>query len=430
MSRPWAYPLLLALPFVAGVAALQGLTVEIDTFHGSDVRIYHLPTIEQFSERLDLGDYPAAQTPLFHLLFAAWGKLVGLEELWRLRLLNVVISYSAVLVLFRLLLRRGLDATPAAALSLLLAVSPYYLGASFTLLTDNLAILFGLLALDRFDRFDERAAGADFALGCLAMAAAVLTRQSFLWLALVAAVFLLRSPLPPGPKALGAGLVGLALAPLAILVAVWDGLVPPGSDPASCGLCDDRDPLTLRTLAFTVALFGVYAAIVTGPSLARRARSLRSRTVRVALRLGGRELPPRSIAIALAAGAVVLLISPLAYKPLSAETPGDAGWLWKVSDRLPELLGSSLLFWALVPMGAAALYLLARREGGLSLPVVFFGAFLLASLPVGLTYQKYFDPLALIAVALMARDRDLDRPVDYAAVGAAGAAFVAYAVSF
>ena len=73
---------------------LQGLTVEIDTFHGSDARVYQLPTILQLSERLDLSDYPSAQTPLFHLLTAGWGKLVGFE-LWKLRLLNVAFSYGA-----------------------------------------------------------------------------------------------------------------------------------------------------------------------------------------------------------------------------------------------------------------------------------------------------------------------------------------------
>src|SRR5215210_5725757 len=149
--RRFLYPLLLAAPFVIGVAVLKGLTVEIDTFHGSDARIYHLPTILQFADRLDFESYPAAQTPLYHLLFAGWGKVVGFE-LWRLRLLNVAISYGAVLVLFRLLRRRGLPDLQSFVLALLLALSPYYLGASFTLLTDNLALLFGLLALDRLDR--------------------------------------------------------------------------------------------------------------------------------------------------------------------------------------------------------------------------------------------------------------------------------------
>ena len=35
----WLAPALLALPFLIGIAVLQGLTVEIDTFHGSDARV-------------------------------------------------------------------------------------------------------------------------------------------------------------------------------------------------------------------------------------------------------------------------------------------------------------------------------------------------------------------------------------------------------
>src|SRR4051812_46285669 len=91
----WLAPLLLAVPFLVGIAALRGVTVEIQTFHGSDARVYHLPTILQFRHQLpgvSLHTYPAAQTPLFHLLFALYGKVVGFE-LWKLRLLNVVVSY-------------------------------------------------------------------------------------------------------------------------------------------------------------------------------------------------------------------------------------------------------------------------------------------------------------------------------------------------
>ena len=94
----------------------------------------------------------------------------------------------------------------------------------------------------------------------------MLTRQSFLWLALVAGVFLvLRERRAPARLLAGAALLALALAPLAALAIEWNGLVPPSADPASCGLCTDqpgvgRDALTLRTVGFTVALLGLYAA--------------------------------------------------------------------------------------------------------------------------------------------------------------------------
>ena len=419
----WLFPALLAVPFLVGVAVLRGLTVEIDTFHGSDARVYQLPTILQLSGRLDFSSYPSAQTPLYHLLTAAWGELVGFE-LWKLRLLNVVFSYGAALALLRLL-RRATPLQPwqAFALTLVFALSPYFFGASFTLLTDNLAILFALLALERIHRFASDASLATFGLACVWIAGAVLTRQSFLWLVLVAAWFLVREAAPLRRKAAGAALLALALAPLAALVAEWGGLVPPSADPASCGLCTDRpgvgrDALTLRTVGFTVALLGAYGAVVFGPGLLRRARSWRG-------------LPrPSALALGVAAGVLLLAISPLAYQPIVPGQAGDAGYLWKISDRLPVVLGSSLVFWLLVPLGCVAALLLVRRAGPGSLPAIYLAAFLIAALPVRLVYQKYFDPFVLLALALLARPPDLRARWDCVGLAVLCVAFVAYAISF
>jgi 4-amino-4-deoxy-L-arabinose transferase-like glycosyltransferase len=461
-ARRFTYPLLLALPFLAGIALLKGLTVEIDTFHGSDAGIYHLPTILQFSRHLDFGSYPAAQTPLYHVLFAGYGKVVGFD-LWKLRLLNVVVSYAAILAVYGLLLRR-LERPQAFALSLLIALSPYVLGPSFTLLTDNLALLFGVLALWCFDlargslarpaaapgATGPRHHGSDarrapavralayarrplvaFVLGCLAMGAAVLTRQAFLWLALVAAWALLRGQFSLRQRAVGLIAGALALAPFAALVVDWGGLVPPGSDPASCGLCSDsagagHDALTLRTLGFALAAFGLYAAVIFGPILARRLHPGRAADGAPPAAL----LPPPAVVVApLLAGLALLLISPLAYVAPVPGQPADAGYLWRVAEHAPELAGSAVLFWVLVPLGAFALALLARRSRIDSLPTVWFAAFLLAALPVRLVYQKYFDPFALVALALFAKPPDLRRPLDYAGIGVLGVAFVVYALT-
>jgi hypothetical protein len=418
----WLFPILLALPFLIGIAVLKGLTVEIDTFHGSDARVYQLPTILQLSERLDFSGYPSAQTPLYHLLTAGWGKLVGFD-LWKLRLLNVAFSYGAALALLRLLRRATpLEPWQAFALTLLFTLSPYFFGASFTLLTDNLAILFALLALERVDRFRSDASLLTFGVACLCIAGAVLTRQSFLWLVPLAAWFLLRSPAPVERRLAGAALLALALAPLAALVVDWGGLVPPTADPASCGLCTDRpgvgrDALTLRTVGFTVALLGAYAAFIFGPRLLRRGRPLQA-------------VPGGAIAGAVGAGILLLAISPLVYEPIVPGQAGDAGYLWKISDRLPVVLGSSLVFWLLVPFGCLAVILLVRRAGPESLPAVYLAAFLIAALPVRLVYQKYFDPFALLALALLARPPDLRGRWDYAGIALLCAVFVAYAISF
>jgi hypothetical protein len=71
-----------------------------------------------------------------------------------------------------------------------------------------------------------------------------------------------------------------------------------------------------------------------------------------------------------------------------------------------------------------------RRAGPWSLPAVAFGMFLLAALPVRLVYQKYFDPMALVTLALLARPPDLRTRRDYAGAAVLCVAFVAYAISF
>ncbi|MBD0280969.1 MAG: hypothetical protein ICV69_02060 [Thermoleophilaceae bacterium] len=460
----WLFPVLLAIPFLVGIAVLKGLTVEIDTFHGSDARVYQLPTILQLSERLDFSSYPSAQTPLYHLLTVAWGELVGFE-LWKLRLLNVAFSYGAALALLRLLRRATpLEPWQAFALTVVFVLSPYFFGASFTLLTDNLAILFALLALERIDRFRGDGSLVTFATACLWIAGAVLTRQAFLWLVLVAAWFLARSPAPLPRRGAAAALLGVALVPLAALVVEWGGLVPPSADPASCGLCTDRpgvgrDALTLRTVGFTVAVLGAYAACIFGPGLARRAlawrtpggstrssvtaggaaRSSGARCGRPAagrgdlaglLRSGAASPVGVQLAIAVAVGILLLAVSPLAYQPIVPGQAGDAGYLWKISARAPVALGSSLVFWLLVPLGCVAALLLVRRAGFGSLPAVYLAAFLIAALPVRLVYQKYFDPFVLLALGLFARPPDLRARWDYAGVAVVCVASVGYAISF
>jgi hypothetical protein len=434
----WLQRGLLALPFLVGIAVLQGLTVEIDTFHGTDARVYQLPTILQFSERLDFSDYPSAQTPLYHVLTAWWGELVGFE-FWKLRLLNVLFSYGMALALLRLLRRATpLQSWQAFALTLLFVLSPYVLGVSFTLLTDNLALLFALVALERIHAYSRGAGLAAFAVACLAIAAALLTRQAFIWLVPLAAIFLLREDLrAPARLLAGAAMLALALVPLGLLALEWNGLVPPSADPASCGLCDDRqglarESLTLRTVGFTVALAGAYGALVFGPGLVRRLRLLRSSMfARAYVGITGRADAVRTgVAIAVGAGVLLLAISPLLYRPISPQQAGDAGYLWQLSDRFPELFGSSLLFWLLVPLGCVVLYLLVARAGVWSLPAVYLACFLLAALPVRLVYQKYFDPFVLLALALLARPPDLRTRWDYAGVAVLYVAFVAYAFSF
>lgn len=396
--------LLLALPFLAGAIGLRGLTQTMPTFHAGDELVYHLPTIRLFAEQLwtpDLVHYPAAQTPLFHLLVAAWSRVVGFE-LWRLRVMEVLISYGAALVLYRLLRRHaGLGMAGAVLLAALFACSPYVFGQSFILVTDNLALLLTLVAIERLLAFARGDGLAAFAVACGAIALALLTRQSVAWLGLLAfAVLALHVPRERRTLAGGLALLALAALPLLALVLAWHGLVPVGSDPTSCGLCGagagragGEGGSPLRAPLYAIAIAAVYGTLLHGPALWDE------------LRRGGadrRRLPFAAAAIGLAAVLVV---------PLASHT-GDEGWIWRLARSGPEPLGTGWPFWALVPLGCAVLAMVARRCGARSLPVLMLGCFLLAQLATRLAYQKYFDPFVLLALLLALRPEQLrDRRV-------------------
>jgi hypothetical protein len=414
--------LLLALPFLAGVIGLRGLTRLMPTFHAGDEVNYHLPTIAKFAHELpgvDLVHYPAAQTPLFHLLVAAWGEVVGLE-LWRLRIVEVLISYGVALVLYRLLRRHaGLTLWPAVLLAALFACSPYVFGQSFILVTDNLALLLGLVAIERLLAFDRGGGLRAFAVACGAIGLAVLTRQSSGWLAVLAfLVLVLHEPRDTRVVASGIGLLGLTLVPFGLLVLSWRGLVPPTADPASCGLCSPAEgrlgwagDSRLRAPLYAIAIAGVYGTLLHGPALWDELRSGGMRRWRLPL-------------LAAVSGAGVLLAAPLAYHT------GDEGWIWRIARSGPQPLGTAWPFWLLVPLGCAVLAMVARRCGPRSLPVLLLGCFLVAQLATRLAYQKYFDPIVLLALLLALRPEQLrDRRV-LAGVGAIALLSAGFVLAF
>ena len=247
MTRRLAYPALLALPFLVGRGGLEG--ADCRDRHLSRHRRRRSTTCRRSSTSpsgLDFERYPAAQTPLFHVLFAGWGKVVGFE-LWRLRLLEVVISYAARARAVpharasRPGGRGGMRARAAAgALSLLPGrvihaahrqpghpVRPAGARPPGSLRRERVDAGAG----PRLPR--DRGGGAD---------RASRSPGSCSWPPSTS----LRSPWPPGRKAAGGALLAVALAPFAALVIDWGGLVPPGSDPASCGVCGDRTRMRAR----------------------------------------------------------------------------------------------------------------------------------------------------------------------------------------
>jgi hypothetical protein len=428
LDSRWLVPVVLAVPFVVMVAALRGLTVTLPIFHSTDEGNYIYPTIRQFARQLpfpDLGHYVAAQTPLFPLLEAYLGKLIG-YALWEMRFVEVVISYLLALAVYVLLERRlGLRRLQALALSVLFVLSPYVFGTSFRAITDNLATLFIVLAIERFERFRESKRAGPFLVGCCALAAATLTRQSAAFMLAVAGLYALWVGLPLLRRA--ELLVGVAISaiPVGLLFLDWHGLVPPGGDPSSCALCaPGRDAgatqgaLVVQTPELALATFGLYGVVLFAPTLLEAAWASRgtSRSQTVAAL--------RAPAVGLVLGAVLLLAFPA--------RPGvhAAGLLWNAAKRLPVPLGSSLLFWVLVPLAGAILGWRWRVGPRRWLLFAFFATFLVGALAIRYPWQKYVDPFALLALFFTVRRDELVSLRELAGAAVLGLAFIAYAASF
>lgn len=376
----WQPLLILLLPWLAVAAAFDWMVLTFPTFHGSDETLYHFPIIERFFAELplpDVRDYASATGPLFHILFAMAAKVVGLD-LPALRLVNIGVSLLAVFVFYGIVARltyRG----EALLLALLFGLSPYFFGAGFLVLTDNLAILFALLAVRSLYKAWDEPKPVHWAAFCFWVGVAVLTRQLYVWLALGAmlAMFMQREPLA---RIVGrTAALGLAGLPLAALVLVWGGLTPPTFQEHHVA----SESITPRAGVFGVAVFGLYWLALFPDRFIDSLGRLKQQ----------RYLPLAGILLATVA---ILLLVP------TTPQGDDNGILWRLSRMAPEVAGSRNVFWLLVPVGLLFLWNAARsqdkRVAGTMLLAL---AFLICNLPNAKVFEKYYDPLIIVLVIMI-----------------------------
>ena len=390
---------LLSLPFLIMILALHGLKDIYQTFHYTDEPEYHYPIILDFMRtfpRANLADYNSATTPLFHLM-AAWFGVIINSSLPALRLINVVATWLFAGVVF-LMANRVLrtDYWTSVLLALTISLAPYIFGTSFILLTDNLALLFAISTLYFAFRYMDSQNKDHLILAALFAAAAVLTRQLYLWLMptiFVVWVLSLRRNSSRNPTGILALLL-LSAVPYGLLVVLWGGLNPPRFSA--------MHQWNLRAFGILAACIGTYGA----PFVIATISQWRQRF----------GYGPFFLMIA-AATAVTLLVAPLHNIPYDPNCAGQLlpmcfptdGYMWKISSKLPNVAGSSLLFWILVPFGYATL--LCAWSSGRSatlqadrfylIPVVIFVTYAAISTANTSPYQKYYDFAALIICMLI-----------------------------
>ena len=338
-------------------------------------------------------------------------------------LVEVAISYVLALVVYYLLRRRlELERLAALSLALLFLLSPYVFGTSFRVITDNLATLFIVVAVERFERSRQTRSVVAFLVGCVALAAAMLTRQSTAFMLAVGGLYALRAGSTLLRRAELAGAVALTVIPVGLLFLSWHGIRAARRRPELvCAV--RRRPRRRRTRGGarrpdTRADAGDVRPLLRGAVRAgtdrRGARRQRLAACAAHTRAGpagGRGAGRRG--------------SPTRL-PRRARTH-TAGLLWNAAARLPNIAGSSLLFWGLVPAACALLGWRALVAPHRWLLFAFFASFLLGALAIRYPWQKYVDPFALLAIFFTVRREDFTTARSLAGAGVLAMAFIAYA---
>jgi len=404
---------LLALPFAAAVAWTHGLSRPFPGLQAG-AEALHWEVVRAVVECWPLpalSGYGTWSGPLVDWLIATLSLPLG-SSLVAARLVVCGFSWATCAVAYVIFRDRlGARATDALGLALLLAVSPFFLGQSLRVLTDNPAWFFVFLALERLLAYTSRPALGRYAAYAACVAAASLMRHISVWLLLPGLVALFSTRGTRGHRLGGLGLLVAAVTPLAALLAYWGGPLPPAPGGVSAGVTLATD-YRLRNLLLSVAVAGWYALFLLPSSEMvvwwRRARIDRRWTLALAA-------PAAAALLALLAGALGVVTS---YLGLVSRLP------------LPLVKGAGLLWWILVPAGATAVTGLALTRSATPRDRVLVAALLGVLVSAAANprwYQRYVDaPLLLLlaglAVAATAGLTRLDRERwALAAVAAAGA---------
>ena len=219
LHASWVWHLVFALPFLVVFATTRFNY----PMHGDEATFY--PITLQFSAhalpQLELlRSYEQVQTPLMFFAFGLVGRAVGFD-LWKLRMGVALLSYLTLLLFFRLCLARchGLKPWLPIYATCVLALSPYYLGASFYYYTDIPCLFAMMLALSLY------LSGRPLA-GAIAAGVALLIRQYSVFLP---AAYLVTSMMKGRSVWRGlrqGALLSLPFAMVLPLIVLWRGFSP------------------------------------------------------------------------------------------------------------------------------------------------------------------------------------------------------------
>ncbi|MDB5301275.1 MAG: hypothetical protein JWO87_2938 [Phycisphaerales bacterium] len=370
-----------------------------------DEQTYHLPTIRQFQHQwphIDFSDYASATTPGYHLAIAMAGRALHAGPA-TLRWIGAAFTIG---LLATLAIAVGRRAGPGTTIVLCLPVvcSLYVLSSGVWLLPDNAGWwgVLGVLLIALRPRVDRWT----YWLGGTAVLALVMVRQIDLWVAapLCAAAWLgeasprgaaLIEPSRGGVRRLISMLLALvpALAALGYFFQLWHGMAPPQQQ----RLVGGGNPAAPATALAVIGGFGLFYAGYVWSGMTQNV----GRTVGWAL-------------AGAACGALVGVLPCTVYD----EVAGRFSGVWNLARHLPYVCGRSPLLVALSIIGGAvvAIWLAALPVRDRIICAVAAVAFLVAQAAGHYAFQRYYEPLVLMAAAVTVV-RVKESPVRWAPLG-------------
>jgi len=343
---------------------------------------YHYPAIRHFLAGGGFTDYSSATTPGFHLLLAAVARLCDSELALKLA------GFCITAVLIALLTLRVARLVPDRSLTVILILpllfSIYFLPSGVWLLPDNLAWLSVLCTLVLAQDF--RDTGPWYLLVCTTLVAAVLVRQSNIWLCAVpGAVAIASAQATSLPRRLSrvASTAVPCLGVLLHFVLLWHGTVPPSFAEKHAAANFAAAPFFLAVVGF-YGLF--YLPVIWTPMLNR------ARTRPTWRRLWWGAL----------VGLAVGISSPTDWNPDAGRVSG----LWNLTRLLPSVAHRSLLIASLATLGgllATALLTLAGPRDRLIAIAAAVG-FVAAQTLSHFVYERYYAALVFFLLILLVAD--------------------------
>lgn len=345
-----------------------------------DQQLFHLPTIEHFTQHLDFHDYPSATTPGYHLILALVGKLFSTNEML-LKLVSSLFTAGLVGVIAAMLHNRyGRFKTLLLVLPFI--VSIYILPSGVWLLPDNLAWLcvVGVLMLVTKSTLTN----LHFILLSLLLVLAMLVRQPYLWLASAVWAYALAYHLLQAPSLNDSFQVMLKAMVCAIpafalfygFYVLWGGLVPPSFQNGHQGISGSTPAFFLSVLSFYSLFFS--------PLLYGAMRQVAA----------GRNITWIAI------GCVIGLIFAILPDTYYSKELGRYSGLWNLAQLAPTIGNKSLFIIAFSTIGGGmavtlALLLPTRVRLILSLATV---AFVLSLMPNKFVFERYMSGYIFICL--------------------------------